>query len=78
MLYTDGITEARVDRPLAPAALAQALQPVLDRGAGAIARAAVRLADRHARGALRDDVAVLALRLTGEAPAPPPGAPAPG
>jgi serine phosphatase RsbU (regulator of sigma subunit) len=78
VLYTDGITEASRDRPIRPEALAKALQDALPDGAGAIARAAVRLADRHAEGRLRDDVAVLALRLTGEAPAPPPGGPAPG
>jgi PAS domain S-box-containing protein len=77
VLYTDGITEASRDRPIAPEALGEALQEALPDGAGAIARAAVRLADRHAEGALRDDVAVLVLRLTGEA-APPPGGPAPG
>jgi PAS domain S-box-containing protein len=65
VLYTDGITEARVDRPLSPEELAAALQPALADGAAAIARAAVELAERQARGrALRDDVAVLALRLT--------------
>src|SRR3954470_10051741 len=64
VLYTDGITEARADRPLAPEALAAALQPVLDDGAAAIARRAVALAEDHARGALRDDVAVLVVRLT--------------
>jgi serine phosphatase RsbU (regulator of sigma subunit) len=64
VLYTDGITEARADRPLAPAALAEALQPVLERGPGAIARRAVALAEEQAGGALRDDVAVLVLRLT--------------
>src|SRR3954469_2568390 len=64
VLYTDGITEARADRPLAPEALAAALHPVLDDGAAAIARRAVALAEDHARGALRDDVAVLVVRLT--------------
>ena len=64
VLYTDGITEARADRPLSPEALAAALQPVLDEGAAAIARRAVGLAEEHARGGLRDDVAVLVARLT--------------
>jgi serine phosphatase RsbU (regulator of sigma subunit) len=64
VLYTDGITEARADRPLSPSALADALRPVLDDGAGAIARRAVALAEEHARGPLRDDVAVLVVRLT--------------
>jgi PAS domain S-box-containing protein len=64
VLYTDGITEARVDRPLPPAALAEALRPALDEGAGAIAARAVAVAEEQAGGALRDDVAVLVLRLT--------------
>ncbi|HEX2104237.1 MAG TPA: PAS domain-containing protein [Solirubrobacteraceae bacterium] len=64
VLYTDGITEARPDRPLAPAALAAALQPVLAEGAGAIARRAVAVAEEQAGGDLRDDVAVLVLQLT--------------
>jgi serine phosphatase RsbU (regulator of sigma subunit) len=64
VLYTDGITEARADRPLSPETLAGALQPVLDEGAAAIARRAVGLAEEHARGGLRDDVAVLVVRLT--------------
>jgi PAS domain S-box-containing protein len=64
VLYTDGITEARADRPLSPEALAAALQPVLDQGAAAIARRAVGLAEEHATGGLRDDVAVLVVLLT--------------
>jgi PAS domain S-box-containing protein len=64
VLYTDGITEARGDRPLSPTALADALQPVLPEGAGAIARRAVCVAEELAGGALRDDVAVLVVRLT--------------
>jgi serine phosphatase RsbU (regulator of sigma subunit) len=64
VLYTDGITEARADRPLSPAALAAALRPVLDDGAAAVARQAVRLAEEHARSGLRDDVAVLVVRMT--------------
>jgi serine phosphatase RsbU (regulator of sigma subunit) len=64
VLYTDGISEARIDRPMAPAELAAALQPVLDHGAGAIARRAVEVASERAAGRLRDDVAVLVLRLT--------------
>jgi serine phosphatase RsbU (regulator of sigma subunit) len=64
VLYTDGISEARADRPLPSAAIADALQPVLDEGAAAIARRAVELAEEHAGGPLRDDVAVLVLRLT--------------
>jgi PAS domain S-box-containing protein len=64
VLYTDGISEARVDKPLPSAAIADALQPVLGEGAAAIARRAVELAEEHAGGPLRDDVAVLVLRLT--------------
>jgi PAS domain S-box-containing protein len=64
VLYTDGITEARAERPIAPAALADALRPALDEGAAAIARRAVEVARESARGRLRDDVAVLVLRMT--------------
>src|SRR3954452_15922781 len=64
VLYTDGISEARVDRPLPAAAVAAALRPGLTAGAAAIARRAVELAEEHAGGPLRDDVAVLVLRLT--------------
>jgi PAS domain S-box-containing protein len=64
VLYTDGISEARADEPLPAAALAQALQPVIDEGAAAIARSAVDLAEGRAGGPLRDDVAVLVARLT--------------
>jgi phosphoserine phosphatase RsbU/P len=64
VLYTDGITEARVDRPLDPAALASALQPALGEGAATIARRAVAVAEERASGTLRDDVAVLVLRVT--------------
>ncbi len=64
VLYTDGISEARTDRPLPAGAIADALQPVLADGAAAIARRAVEIAEKHAGGPLRDDVAVLVLRLT--------------
>jgi serine phosphatase RsbU (regulator of sigma subunit) len=64
VLYTDGISEARADKPLPGGAIADALQPVLEDGAAAIARRAVELAEEHAGGLLRDDVAVLVLRLT--------------
>jgi PAS domain S-box-containing protein len=64
VLYTDGITEARADRPLPSPALADALQPALADGAAAIARRAVELAEQRAGGPLRDDVAVLVVRLT--------------
>ncbi len=64
VLYTDGITESRAEQPIAPAALADALLPALEEGAAAIARRAVDVAAEHARGGLRDDVAVLVLRMT--------------
>jgi PAS domain S-box-containing protein len=63
VLYTDGITEARAERPIPPQALADALQPMLDAGAAAIARRAVAMAEEHAHGALRDDVAVLVVQM---------------
>ncbi len=63
VLYTDGITEARVDRPLSPEALAAALQASLADGAAAIARRAVALAEEQAEDGLRDDVAVLVVRI---------------
>jgi serine phosphatase RsbU (regulator of sigma subunit) len=63
VLYTDGITEARVDRPLTPEALAAALQASLADGAAAIARRAVALAEEQAEDGLRDDVAVLVVRI---------------
>ena len=64
VLYTDGITEARAERPISPQALADALQPALGDGAAEIARRAVAVAERHARGGLRDDVAVLVVQMT--------------
>ncbi|MEY2532988.1 MAG: hypothetical protein QOF29_898 [bacterium] len=64
VLYTDGITEARADRPMPATELADALQPVLADGAAAIARRAVEVASERAGGRRRDDVAVLVLRLT--------------
>jgi serine phosphatase RsbU (regulator of sigma subunit) len=64
VLYTDGITEARAERPILPQALAEALQPALDDGAAEIARRVVAMAEEHAHGALRDDVAVLVVQMT--------------
>jgi serine phosphatase RsbU (regulator of sigma subunit) len=63
VLYTDGVTEARRDRPLTPEALAAALVTSAPRGAGALARAVVQLANDAAAGPLRDDVAALVLVL---------------
>jgi PAS domain S-box-containing protein len=59
VLYTDGVTEASHDRPLTPEALAAELSASSRSGPGQIAREVVDVARRHARGALRDDVAVL-------------------
>jgi PAS domain S-box-containing protein len=63
VLYTDGVTEARRDRPLRSEALADALAAVAPDGAGAIAREVVRLAQRRATGPLPDDLAVLVVAL---------------
>ncbi len=63
VLYTDGVTEARRDRPLTPEALAAALVTSAPEGAGALARAVVQLANDAAGGHLRDDVAALVLAL---------------
>jgi PAS domain S-box-containing protein len=63
VLYTDGVTEARRDRPLSPQALADALAPRHADGAARLAREVVRLAEQGAAGPLRDDLAVLAVAL---------------
>ena len=63
VLYTDGATEARRDRPLSPQALADDLAARHARGAGRLAREVVHLADEGAPGPLRDDLAVLAVAL---------------
>jgi PAS domain S-box-containing protein len=63
VLYTDGVTEARRDRPLAPEALAEALADTAPRGAAAVARQVVRLAEARAEGPLRDDLAVLVVAI---------------
>jgi PAS domain S-box-containing protein len=63
VLYTDGVTEARRDRPLTPRALADALAPRHADGAGRLAHEVVRLAEAGAAGPLRDDLAVLAVAL---------------
>jgi PAS domain S-box-containing protein len=63
VLYTDGVTEARRDRPLSPQALADALAPRHADGAARVAREVVRLAEEGAAGPLRDDLAVLAVAL---------------
>jgi hypothetical protein len=63
VLYTDGVTEARRDRPLTPQALADLLAARRAEGAGQLAREVVRLAEEGASGPLRDDLAVLAVVL---------------
>jgi PAS domain S-box-containing protein len=63
VLYTDGVTEARRDRPLTPDALAAALIDSASGGAESVAREIVRLADEAAKGPLRDDLAALVLTL---------------
>jgi PAS domain S-box-containing protein len=63
VLYTDGVTEARRDRPLTPEALAAALVDSAAGGAESVAREIVRMADEAARGPLRDDLAALVLTL---------------
>jgi len=65
VLYTDGVTEARRDRPLTPQALAEVLAPRHDGGAGRLAREVVRLAEEGGAGPLRDDLAVLVVALRG-------------
>jgi PAS domain S-box-containing protein len=67
VLYTDGVTEARRDRPLTSEALAEALVATAPRGAAALAREVVRLADDAAAGPLRDDLAALVVTLDGPA-----------
>jgi hypothetical protein len=64
VLYTDGVTEARRDRPLTPEDLAAALRASAPDGAAAVAREVVRLAEAGAAGGpLRDDLAVLVVAL---------------
>jgi serine phosphatase RsbU (regulator of sigma subunit) len=63
VLYTDGITEARRPAPITPEEMLRALLPHAGRGAGAIAETLAQLADSAAAGPLRDDVAILAVRI---------------
>lgn len=63
VLYTDGVTEARRDRPLTPEDLGAALRSSAPDGAAAVAREVVQLAEVGGAGALRDDLAVLVLAL---------------
>jgi PAS domain S-box-containing protein len=63
VLYTDGVTEARRDRPLTPEDLGAALRASARDGAAAVAREVVHLAEVGGAGALRDDLAVLVVAL---------------
>jgi serine phosphatase RsbU (regulator of sigma subunit) len=63
VLYTDGVTEARRDRPLTPEDLGAALRSSAPDGAAAVAREVVRLAEVGADAGLRDDLAVLVVAL---------------
>ena len=63
VLYTDGVTEARRDRPLTPEDLGAALRASAPDGAAAVAREVVHLAEVGGAGALRDDLAVLVVAL---------------
>jgi len=63
VLDTDGVTEARRDRPLTPQALAEVLAPRYADSARRLAREVVRLAEEGAAGPLRDDLAVLVVAL---------------
>ncbi len=63
VLYTDGVTEARRDRPLTPEDLGAALRSSALDGAAAVAREVVQLAEVGGAGALRDDLAVLVVAL---------------
>jgi PAS domain S-box-containing protein len=63
VLYTDGVTEARRDRPLTPEDLGAALCASAPDGAAAVAREVVHLAEVGGAGALRDDLAVLVVAL---------------
>jgi PAS domain S-box-containing protein len=65
VFYTDGVTEARRDRPLTPEMLADALAGSAGAGAARLAREVVRVARDDATGDLRDDLAVLVVALEG-------------
>jgi serine phosphatase RsbU (regulator of sigma subunit) len=67
VLYTDGVTEARRNRPLTPQGLADALVSRHADGAARLAREVVRLAEEGAAGPLRDDLAVLVVALQARA-----------
>ena len=64
VLYTDGITEARAERPISPDGARGRPAGGARRGAAAIARRAVDSPRSTPADGLRDDVAVLVLRMT--------------
>ena len=74
LLYTDGVVEASpADEALAPERLAELLRSLEGRDAGAIAEAIEHKALEVQDGRLRDDVAVVVLRVGGQGPFPGPG-----
>ncbi|HEX6697769.1 MAG TPA: SpoIIE family protein phosphatase [Solirubrobacteraceae bacterium] len=68
VLYTDGVTEASREHPLAPEDLGAVLRASAPDGAAAVAREVVHLAEAGAAGAARDDLAVLVLALDATQP----------
>jgi serine phosphatase RsbU (regulator of sigma subunit) len=75
VLYTDGVVEASpADEALAPERLAVVLGALAGRDAGAIAEAIERKALEVQDGRLRDDVAVVVLRVRPGGPEPASGA----
>jgi phosphoserine phosphatase RsbU/P len=75
VLYTDGVVEASpLDDALAPERLADLLRTLEGRDAGAIAEAIEDKALEVQDGRLRDDVAVVVLRVGGQGPFHEPGA----
>jgi serine phosphatase RsbU (regulator of sigma subunit) len=75
VLYTDGVVEASpADEALAPERLAVVLGGLAGRDAGAIAEAIERKALEVQDGRLRDDVAVVVLRVRPGGPEPASGA----
>jgi serine phosphatase RsbU (regulator of sigma subunit) len=65
VFYTDGVTEALRTEPLSAAELAALLPAGAGASAEALADAVRDLAHERAAGGLRDDVAIVALRLAG-------------
>jgi serine phosphatase RsbU (regulator of sigma subunit) len=63
LLYTDGVTEADRRAPLDATGLAALLPGRPGRSAAELAEALRRIAEERAAGPLRDDVAIVALRL---------------